>query len=333
MKKLIASTILAAGLTMGLAGAASADCGSLTIASMNWQSAEVLASLDQFILNEGYGCDAEITIADTVPAITSLVEKGKPEVVPEGWVGLMPELFETGLAEGKIVSVGRALSDGGVQGWFIPKYIQDEHPEIRTAADVLAHPELFPAPEEPGKGAIYTGPAGWGGNIVTTQLAKAFGAEDKGFVLVDPGSAAGHDGAVARAYERRQGWVGYYWAPTALLGKYEMVQIDFGAPLDMEEWKRCTSVADCPDPKPNSWPVDEVLTLVAREFSETTDPAVMDYLSKRSWSNDTVNALMAWMTDNQATGEAGAQEFLRNNEETWTQWVSPDAAEKIRAAL
>ena len=75
-----------------------------------------------------------------------------------------------------------------------------------------------------------------------------------------------HDGAVARAYERHEGWVGYYWAPTALLGKYEMVKLDFGVPLDMAEWKRCTSVADCADPKPNSWPTDEVLTLVAKEF-------------------------------------------------------------------
>ncbi|EJK9382686.1 hypothetical protein NLY51_004967, partial [Salmonella enterica] len=31
-----------------------------TIASMNWQSAEVLASLDTFNLTERYGCDAEI---------------------------------------------------------------------------------------------------------------------------------------------------------------------------------------------------------------------------------------------------------------------------------
>ncbi len=31
---------------LALAGPASADCGSLTIASMNWQSAELAAALD-----------------------------------------------------------------------------------------------------------------------------------------------------------------------------------------------------------------------------------------------------------------------------------------------
>ena len=60
MKKLLASTVLAVGL-MGFAGAASAEeCGRVTIANMNWASAEVLANIDQIILSEGYGCDAEL---------------------------------------------------------------------------------------------------------------------------------------------------------------------------------------------------------------------------------------------------------------------------------
>ncbi len=47
MKKLLASTILAAGL-FGYAGSASAqECGTVTIANMNWPSAEALANLDK----------------------------------------------------------------------------------------------------------------------------------------------------------------------------------------------------------------------------------------------------------------------------------------------
>ncbi|WP_323032935.1 glycine betaine ABC transporter substrate-binding protein [Paracoccus sp. (in: a-proteobacteria)] len=132
---------------MALAGSASADCGNLTIASMNWQSAEVLANLDQFILNQGYGCSAEIIVGDTVPSITSLVEKGQPEVVPEAWVDLMPEIVDAGLKDEKIVSLSRSLTDGGQQGWFIPRYMLDEHPNLNKIEEILAHPELFPAPE------------------------------------------------------------------------------------------------------------------------------------------------------------------------------------------
>ncbi|WP_276861518.1 ABC transporter substrate-binding protein [Haematobacter missouriensis] len=331
MKKL--ACLIAVALPAAFSTAASAACGSFTIASMNWQSAEVLASLDQFILNTGYGCSAEITTSDTVPAITSLVEKGKPEVVPESWVDLMPEVVAGGLKDGKIVELSRSLSDGGQQGWFIPRYMLDEHPNLNKIEEILAHPELFPAPEDKSKGAVYNGPQGWGGTVVTTQLAKAFGIENKGFTLVDTGSAAGLDGSMAKAYEQKAPWLGFYWSPTSMLGKYDMVAVDFGMANDPAEWKRCTSSADCADPKPNAFPRDNVFTLVSKKFADETDPAVIDYLKKRSWTNDTVNQLMAWMTDNQATGEDGARQFLKEHPDMWSAWVSPEAAERIKAAL
>ncbi|WP_280139005.1 glycine betaine ABC transporter substrate-binding protein, partial [Rhizobium sp. Leaf386] len=149
--------------------------------------------------------------------------------------------------------------------------------------------------------AIYNGPQGWGGTVVTAQFYKAFEGEKAGFNLIDTGSAAGLDGSIAKAYERKEGWVGYYWAPTALLGKYEMVRLDYSVENDPAEWKRCNTVADCADPKPNAWPIDTIVTLVAKPFSEKAGPEVMDYLNKRSWSNQTLGQLMSWMTDNQAS--------------------------------
>lgn len=329
--------LTSAGLALALAAmsqtASAAECGNMTIASMTWQSAEVLASLDKFILDNGYGCNAEIITSDTVPAITSMIERGEPDIAPEGWIDLLPEIVQGGLDEGKLIGAAVALSDGAVQGWWIPKYIADENPDIKTIDDVLERPDLFPDPEDPGKGAIFNGPQGWGGTLVTTQFFKAYDAADKGFNLVDPGSAAGLDGSIAKAYERGEGWVGYYWAPTALLGKYDMVKLDHGVPFNEAEWDRCNTVESCPDPQKNDWPSDTVQTLVTASFAERAGDDVMDYLNKRAWTNETVNGLMAWMTDNQATGEDGARHFLKENPDLWHEWVTPEAAEKIEAAL
>jgi glycine betaine/proline transport system substrate-binding protein len=333
MKKLLASSCLMMGMCFGVSSAGAAECGSVTIASMNWQSAEVISNLDKLILNEGYGCEAEITVGDTVPTITSMAEKGQPDIAPEAWVDLLPDVVAKGTEEGRIVKVGSPLPDGGNQGWWIPKYLADKHPDIKTIPDLLKHPELFPSEEDASKGAILNGPQGWGGTVVTTQLFKAFAAEKANFTLVDTGSAAGLDGAIAKAYEREKGFAAYYWAPTALLGKYPMVKLDAGVGADAAEWKRCNTVADCPDPKPNAWPVDTIVTLVAKPFSEKAGPDVMSYLEKRSWSNETIGKLMAWMTDNQASGEDGAKHFLKENKDIWTKWVSADAAAKIEAAL
>jgi len=333
MRHFLATTCLAVGLGAAGMSAASAECGDVTIASMNWQSAEVLSAVDRFILSEGYGCNVNVIGGDTVPTITSMAERGDPDIAPEGWIDLIPEVVNRGIEEGRLVKAAVAISDGAVQGWWIPKYIADANPDLKTIDDVLARPDLFPDPEDPSKGAIHNGPAGWGGTVVTAQLYKAYGAEAAGFSLIDTGSSAGLDGSIARAYERKEGWVGYYWSPTALLGRYEMVKLDHGVPLNQAEWDRCNTVADCPDPQKNDWPVDTVQTLVSASFAERAGEDVMAYLNKRAWASSTVNALMAWMTETQAVGEDGAKHFLQNNEDLWKEWVSPEAAEKIKAAL
>lgn len=336
MKTLFASTILAAGLLTGsgllTTTAQAAECGDITISNMNWQSAELLSSLDKFILNNGYGCNAEIIAGDTVPTITSMVEKGQPDIAPEGWVDLLPDIVKTGFDDGKIVAVSQSLPDGGVQGWWIPKYIADKHPDIKTYEDLKKHPELFPDPEDPSKGAIYNGAPGWGGTVVTSQFFKAFDFAGAGFNLIDTGSAAGLDGAISKAYERQEPIVAFYWAPTALLGKYDMVMLSTGYDVDEAEWKRCNTVLDCPDPKKNGWPKDRVDTLVTSKFQEKAGPT-LDYLKNRSWSNDTLNILLAWMTDNQATGDEATIHFLKNYEDMWTKWVPADVAEKVKSAL
>ena len=43
--------------------------------------------------------------------------------------------------------------------------------------------------------------------------------------------------------------------------------------------------------------------------------------------------LLAWMADNQATGEEGARYFLKEKADIWTKWVPAEVAEKVKAAL
>lgn len=329
MKHLLMSTAFVTAAIAG--GAANAECGDITLSAFSWQSSEAMTYVDQMILNNGYGCNASVVAGDTVPTITSLIEKGQPDVVSEATPSLLGDVYTKGAAEGRVSQIGTAISDGQVSGWYIPKYLADAHPDIKTVEDAIAHPELFPSPDDSSKGGVIQGPQGWGDTVVTAQLYKALDLDNKGFQLVPSGSAAALDGAIAKAYEQQQGFIAQYWAPTSLLVKYPMVRLDMAH--DAEEWARCTSIQDCPDPKPNYWKEAEMVTLAAAEFSKNADPAVMDYFAKRSWTQAEVSAVMAWMTDNQANGEDGAKWFLENMGDVWTKWVPADVAEKIKAGL
>ena len=258
-------------------------------------------------------------------------EKGEPDLAPELWVNAVREPLDAAVAEGELIIAAEILSDGGEEGWWIPKFVADAHPEIKTPADALARPDLFPAPEDDSIGAVHNCPSGWNCQITTGNLFRAYGGEEKGFELVDTGSSAGLDGSIAKANEREEGWLGYYWSPTAILGRYEMVKLDMGA-HDKEQWDSCTAVLDCEDQKVNGWAKSEVFSVVTNEFAEKAGVA-MDYVGTRSWDNSTVNTLLAWMADNQATGEEAAVYFLENHEDIWGPWVSEDAMGKVKASL
>src|SRR5690606_27059700 len=107
------------------------------------------------ILKEGYGCTVEIVTGDTVPTSSSMLARGKPAIAPELWTSTMAEPWAEGIAAGKVVNLSDAITDGTIEGWFIPRYLQEAHPELVSIDDVIAHPELFPDPEDSAKGRLY----------------------------------------------------------------------------------------------------------------------------------------------------------------------------------
>lgn len=332
MRKLIASSLLAAG-TLFYAGAASAsDCGAVTIAEMDWESATLLANIDAIILGEGYDCDVTLVPGGTMITFATMDRDGQPDIAPELWINAFRDDVNAAVSDGRLHIAAQALTDGGVEGWWIPAFIAEAHPEIRTIRDALDRPDLFPHPTDEEKAAIHNCPSGWNCRISTSNLFRAFEAQKEGFELVGANSGAELDASIDKAFETNTGWLGYYWAPTATLGKHEMVLLSFGVPHDQEEWNRCTSQTDCDNPQPNAWPKSEVYTVVTDAFQKRGSEAYT-YLSTRGWGNRTVNAMLAWMADNEATGEEGAKHFLETYPEIWNSWVTPEVADKINNYL
>ncbi|MEO9654444.1 ABC transporter substrate-binding protein [Marinomonas sp.] len=312
--------------------AANSDCGTVKIADMNWNSASFIANIDKFILEHGYGCDTELVPGDTMPTGTSMIEKGEPDIAPELWSNALKDALDKGIAENRLVKAGQSLSDGGEEGFWVPEYMVEQYPEVATIEGVIKHAKEFPHPEDDSVSGFYGCPAGWNCQISTSNLFRALNLEDSGFELIDPGSAAGLSGSISRAYERKEPWLGYYWAPTAVLGKYKMVKVDFGSGVDLEEFTTCTTQENCLDPKPTMYPPSPVDTVTTTDFQKRA-PQAFEYLTKRSFANSDMNSLLAWMEENQADSQYAAENFMFNYESVWSAWVSEDVKAKILTAL
>ena len=337
MKRVLgAATFMAATITLGLGWATigNAACGKVSIAEMNWASAGLMANVDKIILEKGYGCEVELVAGDTMPTFTSMNEKGMPDVAPELWANAVVEPLSKATAEGRLVVGNKAPISGLGEGWWISPYTAKKH-NLKTVDDVINRPDLFPYAEDKSKGAFVTCPAGWGCQLVNNNLFRANEMEKKGWVLVDPGSAAGLDGSLNKSLTREENWFGYYWSPTTLIGKHNMFKVDFGVPFGgKENWDGCIvkSEQDCANPKPSSWTTSEVNTVITSTFKKNASVA-LDYIGKRVYPGAVMNSMLVYMDDQKASGKDAAYTFLEKHENVWTKWVSSDVAKKVKSSL
>ncbi|KAB7610269.1 glycine/betaine ABC transporter substrate-binding protein [Amylibacter sp. SFDW26] len=305
------------------ASQAHADCGQVSITEMGWASASIVTHVSKFIMEQGYGCEVVLVPSDTIPSIVSVSETNEPDIVTELWVANVPAY--PGLVDaGKIKTVGKVLSDGGEEGWWIPDYLAEKHPELTTAKGILANPELVGS-------RFHNCPDGWACKISSGSMAAVLSMESKGIEVFNHGSGETLAASIAAAYEAKEPWFGYYWAPTAVLGKYPMVKVDI-APVN-EEIHRCNSSAECSDNKGlSNYPTSDVITAVTTSF-EDKEPKIAELMSKVSMTNAQMNGVLAWQQDNSASSEEAAVYFLSNNKETWAAWLDDDAKEKLSGFL
>lgn len=332
MKKIVHAALIT-GALVSSGQALAADCGKVVIGEMNWASGEFLARLDGMILEEGYGCEVDYLTAGTVPQITSMNEKGTPTFASEVWANASKNLIDAAEAEGRLSRLNKQPIAGAGEGWWVDPVMMEKH-GFKTVDDVLARPDLFPHPEDSEKGGFHTCPAGWGCELANANMFRAFDLEAKGWKMVEPGSGAGLDGSIAKAGERGEPWFGYYWAPTTMIGKYNLQPLDFDAPYDADNWDNCIvlPVEDCENPKRTRWTTSEVVSLAQASFV-ADEPEAAEFVKTRSLTVPQLGKYLKYMDANQATGEDAAIEFLLNEEAIWTQWVTPEAAARIKSAL
>lgn len=301
---------------------ARADCGKVSITEMDWASASVVTNVAKFIMEQGYGCKVAVVPSSTVPAATSLAENGKPDIVTEMWVNSSP-VYQKLEAQGKVQTVANVLSDGGVESWWIPKYLADKHPQLKTIEGILANPKLV-------GGRFHNCPDGWGCRKTNDNLKVAFDLEGHGLEVFNHGSGETLSGSVAAAFADKKPWFGYYWAPTSLLGKYEMVSVDLGP--HRADIHKCNAKSVCATPGKSSYPSARVVTGVTASFAKR-EPDVVKMLSKLTFTNQQMGSILAWKEGKNASSEEAAVKFLTSHKDVWSGWLNDGAKSKLARLL
>ncbi len=321
LRSLSAAGAVATSMTL-MGGAAYADCGEVTITEMDWASSAVVTYVSAFLMEQGYGCDVQLVPSSTTPAVTSLAETGQPDIVTELWAAYTPAYFEL-RDNGTVVELADVLTDGGIEGWWIPQYLADAHPELTTIEGIMANPELV-------GGRFHDCPNGWGCDLTNMNNLVASGLIDHGIERFQHGSGETLATSIAAAYQDQEPWFGYYWSPTSVLGRYPMVQVDMGE--FNEEAHACNVAGDCANPVLSPWPTATVLTVATTTFVER-EPEVAELMSNVQFTNTQMNEVLAWQETNSASYEEAAVYFLTTYTDVWREWINEEAAARLAALL
>ena len=198
------SKLLAAGAALTVAcgaGAARAECGPVSITQMDWASAAIVTAVSRFLMEQGYGCEVTAMPSSTPTALTSVAETGEPDILTELWVNTAPA-HERMRDAGRIVELGPALSDGGVEGWWVPDYLLEARLELATLDGVLSNPGLVGS-------RFHNCPDGRACRTIDHQMDEVIDFEGHGIEVFDHGSGETLATSIAAAYADEAPWFGF----------------------------------------------------------------------------------------------------------------------------
>jgi glycine betaine/proline transport system substrate-binding protein len=314
MKKLsIIALALLVLITGGLfaGGEAESDMTTIVFGDVSWDSVQVHNRIMAFIIENGLtGYKADFIPGDTLPILNGL-QQGDVDVDMESWHSNFPEVYKKSIASGDIVDLGPNMPDAP-QGWWIPRYMIEGPdavaPDLKSVADLPKYAHLFPDPEDSSKGLILGGVAGWSQMKISEEIFEEYNLGET-YNLGITGSGTALAGTMVGSYKKGEPWVGYYWAPTAVLGRLDMVRLE-GSEYD-----------------------PALVNVLVNKSMMTKAPDVVEILKAYSTTVAENNEFLAKMDNEGWSTQETAIWFLENKEATWTKWVSSDVASKVKSAL
>lgn len=304
-------------------------------AGLNWESASVLTEVMRTVMEKGYGCKTETIPGNTV-AMEVALSKNDIQVLAEEWIG-RSDAWNVAAKAGSVVPLGNVIV-GASEGWYVPEYvikgdpsrgIKPMAPGLKAVTDLPAYKTLFKDSEEPSKGRFLNCPTGWTCEGVNSQKLKAYKLTDS-YVNFRPGTGPALDAAITSEYQRGKPIVFYYWAPTALMGKFKFVKLQ--EPAFNDACFKTLSDKDHANPCGTASPVAVIQAGVSKVFRDA-DPVLSGFLSKFNIPLDLLNTSLAEMADQKLAAPQVAQLFFKRHPEIWTKWVPTEIATKISASV
>ena len=290
---------------------------------LNWSSALLQNRIAQYIVEKGYGYPTDVKFGATLPLFQGL-QNGDTHVTMEIWLPNQDEAWNKAREEGAVLSVGTSLGKDWQSAFVIPKYLQEQYPELDHVDDLKdqQYKDLFKTAETGDKARLVSCVIGWACEGVNAAQVEGYGLSDH-VHIINPGDGAAANADLYGAYERGDPWLGYQWGTNDPPYKLDLVRLEEPA-YSKECWDTTKACAYA----------DATILIAVYPDLPARAPGVIEMLRKWDFNIEIYGPVLLWQLDNpDANTKDIALWWLNNNADIWGDWVTADAAAAIQAAL
>lgn len=298
---------------------APAEKTDLIFADVGWDSIKFHNAVAGLVAEKVFGYTWSETPASTPISHEALIQ-GEIDVHMEVWTDNLPD-YQGDVDAGKLTELGVNFDDN-IQGFYIPKYVADANPGLKSVEDLKDYANLFPDPESPGKARIFGGIPGWEITEIMEKKVQYYGLDEQ-YNYVIPGSDAAMNATIISAWDKQEPVVFYYWEPTWLMGLYDFVLLE-DAPYDAATYHEGQTA--CPSVSVN--------VCVSNAFA-ASNPEFCEFLSKYRTSSALTSEGLAYLQENAGSTytDAAVWFLTEGHPELVDQFLTAEQAATLREAL
>ncbi len=309
------SMTIAAGLMSALmvtgAQAEVESTDPIKITTHDWTGQVVNSTILGEILKKA-GYNVEYVQADYIAQFAGL-QTGDLHVATEIWETTGREAMDEALATGNVVNMGETGMQA-IEEWWYPAYMEEKCPGLpdwKALNDCAAE---FATPETAPLGRYLGGPVTWGG--FDDERVEALGMD---FEVVHAGTDAALFAELESAYQRKAPIVLWlyepHWAPAKFEGKF----IEF--PPYSAECYNDPSVGINPDAAYDCGKPTGPIWKVAWAGLEEKWKGAAEIIKNYKLTNEQMGDLVSKIDLEGVSTEEAAQNWIKENESTWSAWI------------
>jgi glycine betaine/proline transport system substrate-binding protein len=297
----------------GQQAAGAEDCGKVVLNEQAWAGSTANTYIAKAVLEDKLGCTVEITKIAEIPVYQALAD-GKTDAVLEDWQHT--DEYAKYIDKAKTVVMGGPLGVEGHIGWFIPKYLMDEHPEFATWEGLKGKEDLFKTAESGDQGMFLGGDPSYVQK--DKELIEALGLN---FKHVTAGAEPAQVARWSQLYKQKKPVIFYWYTPQYLNQEYDLAEVKLPPRTDAnKDCKDDAKEGGDPQQYKCAYDVTIINKVFSKKFADSGSPAY-PVLKKMKLTNEDQEQVAKAIAGDKVDPQKAGEDWVKANESTVDSWL------------